>query len=264
MSDKPILLSRDNHVATIMINRPRVMNALTSETLSFLLSAFQELGTDPDVRVIVLEGAGGNFSTGADMSLLGASAEPLQSLRHMKDPVGKLILAIKKTPQPVICKVRGNAVGYAVGLALAGDFAIAADDAKFCEAFVNLGISLDGGASYFLPRLVGMAKAKEIALLGDVISGEEAASLGLIYKSVPEEQLDSQTGLLIERLLSKSGKALSFIKEGLEKNADADLEAALEREAAYQAVLLAGDEIKAAVKFFQDSRKNKAEKTGSG
>ncbi len=239
------------------------MNALTSEMLSSLLAAFEELGADPDIRVIVLEGAGGNFSTGADMSLLNASAEPLQSFLHMKDPVGKLILTIKKTPQPVICKVRGNAVGYSVGLVLAGDFAIAADNAKFCEAFVNLGISLDGGASYFLPRLLGMAKAKEIALLGDVISGKEAASLGLIYKSVPEEELDSQTKLLIERLLSKSGKAISSIKESLEKNADADLETALDREAAHQAVLLAGDEIKAAVKLFQDSRKNRAEKYGS-
>ena len=263
MSDKSVLVSRKNHVATIMINRPRVMNALTSEMLSSLLAAFEKLGADLDIRVIVLEGAGGNFSTGADMSLLNASAEPLQSFLHMKDPVGKLILAIKKTPQPVICKVRGNAVGYSVGLVLAGDFAIAADNAKFCEAFVNLGISLDGGASYFLSRLLGMAKAKEIALLGDVVSGKEAASLGLIYKSVPEEELDSQTKLLIERLLSKSSKAISSIKESLEKNADTDLETALDREAAHQAVLLAGDEIKAAVKFFQDSRKNRAEKHGS-
>jgi 2-(1,2-epoxy-1,2-dihydrophenyl)acetyl-CoA isomerase len=160
----------------------------------------------------------------------------------------------------VICKVRGNAFGYGVGLALAGDFAIAADNARFCEAFVNLGISLDGGASYFLPRLLGMARAKEMALLGDVISGKEAASLGLIYKSVPEAELDGQTQRLIEKLLTKSGKALSSIKKSLEKGADIDLEAALDLEAAHQTVLLAGDEIKAAVKLFQDSRKKRAEK----
>lgn len=259
MPDKDVLISRKNHVATITINRPRVMNALTSEMLSSLLTVFEGFGADPDIRVIVLEGAGGNFSSGADMSLLNASAEPLESLRHMKDPVGKLILAMKRMPQPVICKIRGNAVGYAVGMALAGDFAIAAENAKFCEAFVNLGITLDGGASYFLPRLVGMAKAKEIALLGDVLSGKEAALLGLIHKAVPERELDAETALLSERLLSKSGKAMSLIKESLEKNATADLEMALEREAAYQAILLAGDEIKAAVKLFQDSRKKRAE-----
>jgi 2-(1,2-epoxy-1,2-dihydrophenyl)acetyl-CoA isomerase len=260
MLDKTVLIGRKNHVATITMNRPRVMNALTSEMLSMLFAAFVELGSDPDIRVIVLEGAGENFSAGADMSLLGASAEPIQSFQRMKDPVGKLILAIKRTPQPVICKIRGNAVGYAVGMALAGDFAIAAENARFCEAFVNLGISLDGGASYFLPRLVGMAKAKEIALLGDIISGKEAALLGLIYKSVPEGELENQTALLCERLLSKSGRAISMIKESLEKNAAADLETALEREAAYQAILLAGDEIKAAVKWFQDSRKKRAQK----
>ncbi len=239
------------------------MNALTSEALSSLLVSFQELGSDSDTRVIVLEGAGDNFSTGADMALLGASVEPIEAFHHMKDPVGKLILAIKTTPQPVICKIRGNVVGYAVGLAFAADFAIAADNAKFCEAFVNLGISLDGGASYFLPRLVGMAKAKEIALLGEVISGAEAASAGLIYKSVPEEKLDEEVQLLIDKLSVKSGNAIRSIKESLEKNADADLETALEREAAYQAVLLAGDEIKEAVRLFQESRKMRAVHEGS-
>jgi 2-(1,2-epoxy-1,2-dihydrophenyl)acetyl-CoA isomerase len=259
MPDEHVLINRKNHIATITINRPRVMNALMSETISSLLAAFEGLGADPDIRVIVLEGAGGNFSAGADMSLLGASAEPWQSLQHMKEPVGKLILTMKRTPQPVICKIRGNVVGYAVGMALAADFAIAEDEAKFCEPFVNLGISLDGGASYFLPRLVGMAKAKEIALLGDIISGKEAAMLGLIYQSAPEEDLDLQTTLLCKRLLSKSARAMRLIKESLERNAAADLESALEREAAYQTILLSGDEIKATVKWFQDTRGKSAD-----
>ncbi|MBW6485508.1 MAG: enoyl-CoA hydratase/isomerase family protein [Syntrophobacterales bacterium] len=255
MSENQVLISRENGLATITINRPAVMNALTAETMSTLLAAFAEVGADPDIRVVLLQGAGGNFTTGADMSLLGASADPAQSFQFMKNTAGGLILAIKRIPQPVICKVRGNVYGYGCGLALAGDFVVAADEARFCEAFVNLGISLDGGASYFLPHLVGMAKAKELALLGDVISGKEAAALGLIYKSVPDSELDTETKLLIDRLASKSAKAMSSIKETLEKGCDTDLASALALEAYHQSTLLAGEELQAAISLFLESRK---------
>ena len=238
------------------------MNALTAETMSSLLAAFEEVGADPETRVVLLQGAGGNFTTGADMSLLGASTDSTQSFQFMKNTAGGLILALKKAPQPVICKVRGNVYGYGFGLALAGDFVIAADEARFCEAFVNLGISLDGGASYFLPHLVGMAKAKEMALLGDVISGKEAAALGLIYKSVPDAELDRETELLAGRLAAKSAPAMSSIKETLEKSYDADLAAALEREAVHQSTLLAGDELKGAIKLFLESREKRPKAEG--
>jgi enoyl-CoA hydratase/carnithine racemase len=257
MLKKQVFISRENGLATITINRPEVMNALTAETISSLQDAFAEVGADPETRVVLLQGAGGNFSTGADMSLLGASADPEQSFQFMKNTAGGLILAIKKLPQPVVCKVRGNVYGYGIGLALAADFVIAADEAKFCEAFVNLGISLDGGASYFLPRLVGMTKAREMALLGDVISGREAAAIGLVYKSVPDAELDGTTEQLLAKLVSKSAKAMSSIKETLEKNQDGDLEAALTREASHQSKLLAGDELQDAIRFFLESRKNK-------
>jgi enoyl-CoA hydratase/carnithine racemase len=255
MSEKHVLVSRESGLATITINRPGVMNALTALTISSLLAIVEELGAEPDIRVVLLEGAGGNFSTGADMSLLSASADPSQSFQFMKNTAGRLILALKKIPQPVVCKVRGNVYGYGFGLALAGDFVIAAEEARFCEAFVNLGISLDGGASYFLPRLAGMAKAKELALLGDVISGREAAALGLVYKAVPDSELDRETELLVGRLASKSPKAMSSIKETLERGQDAGLEAVLALEAAHQASLLAADELKEAIRLFQEARK---------
>ncbi len=255
MSEKHVLVSRESGLATITINRPGVMNALTALTISSLLAIVEELGAEPDIRVVLLEGAGGNFSTGADMSLLSASADPSQSFQFMKNTAGRLILALKKIPQPVVCKVRGNVYGYGFRLALAGDFVIAAEEARFCEAFVNLGISLDGGASYFLPRLAGMAKAKELALLGDVISGREAAALGLVYKAVPDSELDRETELLVGRLASKSPKAMSSIKETLERGQDAGLEAVLALEAAHQASLLAADELKEAIRLFQEARK---------
>jgi 2-(1,2-epoxy-1,2-dihydrophenyl)acetyl-CoA isomerase len=257
MPEQQVLLEKENGLATITINRPGVMNALTGETMTALLSAFQEAGANPDIRVLLLQGAGGNFTAGADMSLLGSSSDPEESFTFMKETAGGLILAITKTPKPVVCKVRGNVYGYGIGLALACDFVIAADEAKFCEAFVNLGIALDGGSSWFLPRLAGMAKAKELALLGDRITGKEAASIGLLYKSVPNADLDAEAGQLIARLVAKSAPAMRDIKEALEKNRGADLEAALVLEASLQSRLLAGEELQSAIRMFLESRGHK-------
>jgi len=127
MAEKQILVSKEGGLATITINRPEVMNALTAEAIAALLAAFEEIGSDPNARVVLLQGAGGNFSTGADMSLLGASTDPAESFLFMKNTAGRLILAVRKTPQPVVCKARGNVYGYGMGLALACDFVIAAD-----------------------------------------------------------------------------------------------------------------------------------------
>lgn len=258
MPVEQVLFDRKNGLATITINRQQVINALTAETMAMMLTAFKEAQDDQDVRVILLQGAGGNFSAGADMTLLGASADPVESYRFMKETAGGLILAVTKSPRPVVCKVRGNAYGYAIGLALACDFVIASEEAKFCEAFVNLGIALDGGSSWFLPRLTGMAKARELALLGDAISGRQAETIGLIYKAVPDCDLDGQTEQLTNRLLSKSAGAMHSIRKALEENQGVGLEAALDLEASLQSKLLAGEELQAAVKLFLESRGHKA------
>ena len=257
MSEPHLFVTKENGLATVTIHRPHVMNALTDETMILLLEAFSSLSADEETRVILLQGAGGNFSTGADMALLGSSTDPEQSYAFMKETAGGVILAVKEAPQPVVCKVRGNAYGYAVGLALACDFVIAADSARFCEAFVNLGISLDGGSSYLLPRLAGMAKAKEMALLGDIISGREAAACGLIHKSVPDEELDKEAADLLGRLAAKSPQAVRSIKATLERGQNSSLEAALEMEAAHQSKLLAGEELQRAIHLFLESRRNR-------
>lgn len=255
MSEPHLLVTKENGLATVTIHRPQVMNALTGETMTLLLEAFSSFSADEETRVILLQGGGGNFSTGADMALLGSSTDPEKSYTFMKETAGGVIMAVKEAPQPVVCKVRGNAYGYGVGLALACDFVIAADSARFCEAFVNLGISLDGGSSYLLSRLTGMAKAKEMALLGDVITGREAAAIGLIYKSVPDDELDKEVETLIGRLAAKSPQAVRSIKATLEKGQNASLDAALEMEAAHQSKLLAGEELQRAIHLFMESRR---------
>lgn len=254
MSEQPVLIIKEGYLATVIINRKDVMNAFNVETMKPLLSAFKRLSSDKTVRVITLEGAGANFSVGADLTLLNESIATSQWYDFLKNVVSDLILTMRTMPKPVICKVRGNAYGFGVGLALAGDFVVSSENARFCEVFVNLGVTLDGGSSYFLPRLVGMVKARELALLGNVIDGRTAASVGLIYRAVPEESLDAEVTALAQLLAEKSPQALASIKEALEGSFTRSLEAALEWEASHQAILLNSSELKEAVRRFLNAR----------
>jgi 2-(1,2-epoxy-1,2-dihydrophenyl)acetyl-CoA isomerase len=252
-----VVIAQEGSIASVIINRRGVMNAVNVETLKLLLRAFQQLASDEGVRVITLEGAGDHFSVGADMALLKENFDTPQWYDLLKNVVGQLILAMRTAPQPVICKVRGNSYGFGVGLALAGDFVVASEDARFCEVFVNLGVTLDGGSSYFLPRLIGMAKARELALLGGVVQGKDAASMGLIYRAVPDKSLDDEVASLAKSLAEKSPRALSNIKETIEGSFDRSLEDALEWEASHQAVFLQSDEKKEAVRKFLKNHKGK-------
>lgn len=258
MPEDPVLVKREGAVASLVLNRPRVMNAINIEIMKSLWTEFQRLSSDESVRVVIVEGAGDHFSAGADMALLSETRDSSEWYFFMRNYVSRLIIAMRAASQPIICKVRGNAYGVGVGLALAGDFVIAAEDAQFCESFVNIGVTLDGGSGYFLPRLVGMARAREIALLGGVVTGKDAASIGLIYRAVPGNSLDGEAASLTQSLLGKSGKALANIKEAIEGSFQRSLEEVLEWEASHQAIFLTSAELKAAVRqFLKDKSKGK-------
>ena len=235
------------------MNRPRVMNALNAEIVEELGRAFDQISRDEEIRVVVLEGAGDNFSSGADVSLFTDNLSAQEWLGGMKN-FGKLVRLMREMPQPLVTKVRGAAVGGGCSLALAGDFVLASEDAKFCLNFVHIGAVLDGGATYFLPRLVGLVKAREIALLGEFIEGKKAESIGLIYKSVPDEDLDREVNGLVGTLMSKPPVSLSLIKNSLEGSLDMSLKDVLEWEAAHQSVMLQSTEHKEMVNLFLQSR----------
>jgi len=237
MAEKIVLIQKRERICTLTMNRPNRMNALNMEIIQGLQEAFDQIRTNSEIRVVVLEGAGGNFSSGADMSTLNEDIGAPEWLEGLKR-FGSLIKTMRELPQPIINKLRGVAVGGGANLALAGDFVVASHNARFCEVFVNLGVILDGGGTYFLPRLVGPAKARELALLGDMIDGKTAASIGLIYKSVPEEDLDGEVDSLARTLSQKSLQAMALIKEGLEGSLDMSIEEVLEWEASHQAVML--------------------------
>lgn len=259
MSEKTVLINKNNKICTLTLNRPKVMNALNGDVCAELMAAFEQIASDDDIHVIILEGAGKNFSTGADFSLFfenNSVAEWLEGMQFLS----RLIRKIREIPQPVIAKLRGAAYGGGSNLALAADFVIAAHDARFCENFIHLGVILDTGGTYFLPRLVGLVRARELAFLGEEITGKTAASIGLIYKSVLDNELDREVMTLAEKMTQKSLKALSLIKQGLETSFDNPLKEVMDWEGAHQTIMLQSPEHKAIVKMFLDLKKQRKEK----
>ena len=241
-------------INTVTLNRPELMNALNTNIIFELIDALRMVELEKEIKVVVLQGAGGNFSSGADRALFmedHPSPEWLEGMRHF----ARLVRKLREIPQPVVTKIQGVAMGAGSNLALAGDFVIAAHNMRFRENFIHIGVILDSGGTYFLPRLVGMAKARELAFLGEEIDGRQAVSMGLVYKSVPEEEIDRETALLANTLAQKSLSSLSLIKGGLEESFNKNLKEILEWEAAHQAIMLRTKEHRDIVQFLKTMKK---------
>jgi enoyl-CoA hydratase/carnithine racemase len=254
--EKTVLVDIRNHVCTLTLNRPEVMNAFSEQMLGDFQDALDRIGQDEELNVVVLEGAGGNFSSGAELSPRNYSLSR-DELHEIMKRLGRWVQTVRELRQPVISKVRGMAVGGGANLALSGDFILAAHEAKFIQPFIHIGLMTDLGGTYFLPRLVGLAKARELAMLGDRISGREAASIGLIYRSLPDGELDEAVSALAETLARKSPAAMALIKRGLDRSHDLSLEEVLAWEAARQTDLLQGAEHQEALTRFIRSRSKK-------
>lgn len=225
-------------IMTITLNRPAVFNALNVPLLVELLAAFQEEATRPEVRCVILTGAGRAFCAGQDLeerrAFVEEATEPPslgQSLRQRYNPI---ILAIRDLPKPVIAAVNGVAAGAGCSLALACDLRIAADTATFVESFVRVGLGLDSGSSFMLPRLVGMARAFELAWLGERINANTAAQYGLVNRVVSTGRLMAEAHVLARQLAAAPPQAVGRIKRALNFALTHDLEYSLEYEAKEQ------------------------------
>ncbi len=252
MDNSFIEVEKKDRLAIVTLNRPEVMNAIKPEMIQELQGALSSFFTDEETRVIIFQGAGNNFSSGADISLFKEDYSSPEWLRGMQE-LSRIVCTLREIPQPIVCKVRGMAVGAGANLALSSDFVLASENATFWEVFINLGAGLDAGGTYFLPRLVGLAKARELALLGEMLNGKKAASIGLIYKAVPEDNLDKEVDTLARTLSAKSSAALISIKHGLERSFDMSLRQVLDWEASQQAILFKTKEHREAVEMFLKS-----------
>ncbi len=256
MTYKFIRLEKDGQVATVTLNRPEVLNALNHDMVAELHDLLERLSSDKETHVLVMEGAGGNFCSGADISLFLEDRPATDWMEGVKI-FGGVIKGLRGIPQPVVVKLRGVAVGGGANLALSGDFVIASHDARFRENFIHIGLILDGGGTYFLPRLVGLVKARELALLGEEIDGKTAAAIGLIYRSVPDDALDQEVSGLATTLSQRSFDAMSLIKQGLEASLDQSLDQVLDWESAYQGIRLQSREHKDLIQLFMEMRAKK-------
>jgi 2-(1,2-epoxy-1,2-dihydrophenyl)acetyl-CoA isomerase len=222
-------------IATITLDRPDALNALTVPLKTELLAALRAVARDRSIRAVVLTGAGRAFCVGQDLKeRLEPEAAPLAvEIRERYNPI---IRAMRALDQPIVGAINGVAAGAGASLAFACDVRLAAEGASFLLAFGRIGLVPDSGASWFLPRLVGPAKAAELALVGDSLSAADAERFGLVARVVPAELLATEARALATRLASLAPRALALTKHALERSWSVDLDAALDDEAYRQGI----------------------------
>lgn len=250
---KFLLYKQEKGVATIALNRPEVYNALNDEITFELQDALKAVAKDDSVRVVVITGEGKAFCSGQDLkSSAGEKRSFLDSLHRRYNPI---IRAIRNLPKPVVCRLNGVAAGAGCSLALACDVIVAAEEATLIEVFINIGLVPDSGSSYFLPRLVGMAKAFELCSMGNRVKAKEALEIGLVSKVVSAEELDAAVKVYTDYYSNAPTKSIGLIKKMLNKSATSTLEDMLEYEAYCQEIAGNSEDYKEGVAAFLEKRK---------
>ena len=236
----PLLLTaQDAGVRTLTLNRPEVLNGLTDDLLDELAHALGEAAADPEVRAVIITGAGRGFCSGQDLKSAGAEGT-IDVEKHLREHYLPAIRAVREIEKPVIAAVNGVAAGAGLSLALAADFRIAAGSASFVQAFVRIGLVPDAGSTWFLPRIVGLAKATEMMMLGESLDSDEALRIGLIHRIVPNGDLLQVAGDFAARL-ARGPRSVGMIKRLLNHSFENGLEDqfALEERAQAEAVTTA-------------------------
>ena len=227
----PLQVSIDRGVAHLRLARPDAMNALDRTLAQDLAATCEELAKDPQVRVVVLSGEGKAFMAGGDLHDL--RAQPLEAVDALIPAFHRAVQQLADMPQPVIAAIHGAAAGGGMSLALAADLTIAAEGTRLVFAYCDIGTSCDGGMSWHLPRRVGLARAMDIALLGEPLGASEALALGLVTKVVPADQLMPEAHRQAARLAARDPRALAHVKRLIRSASERSLRDQLQQE--YQA-----------------------------
>jgi 2-(1,2-epoxy-1,2-dihydrophenyl)acetyl-CoA isomerase len=223
-----------DRVSWLTLNRPAALNAWTPQLGRELGAALEHVADDPDVRAIVFTGAGRAFSSGADLKNRAEADGTMDVQTALRTVYNPLLRRVRTVPKPVIAAVNGPAVGIGCSLALACDLIVAAESAYFLMAFVNIGLTVDGGASQTLPARVGHARAFEIAYLGERIAAAQALEWGLVNRVVPDRELESAVGALGGKLAAGPPGSYAAIKRSINARLYGNFDDALELEAVLQ------------------------------
>jgi 2-(1,2-epoxy-1,2-dihydrophenyl)acetyl-CoA isomerase len=254
-----LLIQQTEGVVTITMNRPEVLNAFNNLLIEELTEALEAASEDEAVRCVVLTGAGRAFGSGQDLSELSVAqaqaggGETPRISSHL-ERYHRIVRLIREMPKPVIAAIRGVAAGISCNIALACDLRIAADNARFIEAFARIGLVPDGGGGYFLPRLIGLGKALEMAMLAEEVSGPEAARIGLVNRCVPMDEFEAVTMALAQKLAQGPTRAYGLIKELMYRGLDCNLAAALELEGQLQDTAITTEDFREGVTAFLQKR----------
>ncbi|WP_020375877.1 enoyl-CoA hydratase/isomerase family protein [Sulfobacillus thermosulfidooxidans] len=250
-----LIVAIRDHIMEIRLNRPHLLNALNDSMLKELALVLEQARSDDNIHVVILSGSGRGFCSGQDLKELAARGGEVNIQEHLTRYYDPVIMALYHMPKPTIAKIQGIAAGAGMSLALACDIRLGSENAQFAQSFVKIGLVPDSGSTYFLPRLIGMAKAMELALLGDIITGERAYSMGLLNQLVPNMQLDTVTWAWAERLRQLPSVTLGLIKEGIHKSLDHSLSEQLQVEQQLQALAAATKAHHMAVQSFLEKKR---------
>jgi enoyl-CoA hydratase/carnithine racemase len=257
MTYECLLYEVKDGIATLTLNRPDRLNALGGSLRDDLHDAVTRSAADPDVRVMVITGAGKGFCSGGDVKAMG-EAKADQRERPLIEKIApgrdRTLLAMREAPQPIIAAVNGAAAGAGMNLALGCDIRIASTAARFTQAFVKRGLHPDWGGTYFLPRLVGTAKACEMIFTGDVIDAAEAERLGIVSRVVAPEELMPTAYELARRIAAGPPVAIRLAKRSIYANSELDLRAALQVETMAQNICFETDDATEGIRAFGEKR----------
>ena len=256
MNTKNILFDIDEGIATLTLNRPDKLNSFTAEMHGEVRSALEQLAADRSARVLVLTGAGRGFCAGQDLGdrAVAPGGAPVDLGESVEKYYAPLVLALRALPMPVICAVNGVAAGAGANIALACDIVIAARSASFNEVFCKLGLIPDTGGTYFLPRLIGTARATGLAMLGDRLSAERAEQWGLIWKCVDDAELANEVATLAKHFSTAPTLGLARAKQALQASGLNTLEQQLALEAGMMRELGYTEDYREGVSAFMEKR----------
>lgn len=249
-----LLFEKKGSITTITLNRPDVFNAFNDEQSFELQDALKNVRKDDETRVLILTGAGKAFCSGQDLKAI-AGAEKRSFIDSLNKRYNPIIREMRNMPKPIICRLNGVAAGAGCSLALASDFIVASENASLIEVFINVGLVLDSGSSYFLPRLVGSARAFEMSTMGSKISAAQAFEWGMVNRCVPAEKLDEETDAVAAYYAGAPTKAIGLMKKMLNKSFSSNLETMLEYETYCQEIAGSSSDNKEGVAAFNEKRK---------
>jgi 2-(1,2-epoxy-1,2-dihydrophenyl)acetyl-CoA isomerase len=251
-----LVIDKDGAVGIVTFNRPESLNSLTRGMIQGLNDYFASAEQDDSIRAIVLTGAGKGFSTGADLAGAGGRKDLMTTMGMKLSALlyEKVFFTMMTIEKPIVVAVNGTAAGAGLNIALGGDLIVAAEGVRFIQVFVRRGLHPDAGGCFILPRLVGLARAKELMFLGEDLLAEDALKMGLINRIVPKDRLMDEAMGLAKQLASGPTRAIGMMKKLLNRSFELDIQTVLEFEAAFQGLLVGTEDVEEGVRAFLEKR----------